>query len=226
MWLIPVAVVAHNTREKRAERLADFVNAEFLTLDDGSLGPGRNHVVAWEWLAEGDSQWSVVLEDDAMPVKGFQEQLAAMLKRAPDPVVSLYLGRGRPRHWQPSIQQVITRPEHFLRAPELLHHVGVAVRNTHLSSMLAFLGHQNLRRVPIDEAVGRWVRHRRIMVSYCNPSIVDHDANIPTSILTHTSTHAAETGRRDDPREVRKAWQHGTRVLWTSQAALIPIPRL
>jgi len=224
--VIPIAIVAHNTRENRAERLADAFKAEFLTIDNGSVGPGRNHVVAWEWLAEGSAPWSVVLEDDAIPVRGFSEQLVAVLKHAPDPVVSLYLGRGRPRQWQPSIQQVITGPAHFLRAPELLHHVGVAVRTSYLSSALAFLGHQDLRKVPIDEAIGRWVRRRRLMVSYCNPSIVDHDLSIPTSITTHISTHATETGSRDDPREVRKAWQFGSRVAWTSRATLLATPRL
>lgn len=220
--MIPIAIVAHSSREKRVERLAQAIQAEFVTLDNGSRGPGNNHLVAWEWLAENKGLWSVVLEDDAVPVQGFREQLAAVLAVAPDPVVSLYLGRGRPRQYQPAISQVITRPEHFIRAPELLHHVGVAIRTSYLNSMLIALSHQDLRRVPVDEAIGQWVRARNMLVSYCHPSIVDHDLTLPTTIREHTSTHATETGTRNDPREVRRAWQFGPRSQWSGTHTKMP----
>lgn len=223
--MIPIAIVAHVSRQTRAEKLTEAVKAEFVSLDNGTLGPGGNHMVAWEWLAENGDPWSVVLEDDAIPVKGFREQLNQVLHCSPDPICSLYLGRGRPPHWQTPIQQVIMRPEHFLRVPELLHHVGVAVRTSYLSSMLGHVSHQNLRKVPIDEAIGLWARRRKLLVSYCHPSIVDHDHALPTMIREHTSAHGTETGRRNDPRQIRRAWAFGTRERWEpSHAAIPPVP--
>ena len=229
--MIPIAVVAHTSRLPRAEALADAVKAELLTIDNGTAGPGYNHLVAWEWLAESwrdgsGNPWSVVLEDDALPVQGFQEQLKAVLDKSPCDVVSLYLGRGRPPQWQTSIQRVITEDVHFYRAPELLHHVGVAVRSKYVATMLTQLNRVDLSRVPIDEAIGKWVRQRRKTVAYCHPSIVDHDHRMTSTIMEHTSRHKTESGERNDPREIRKAWAFGSRRRWNSSVKDMPPPTM
>lgn len=225
--MISIGVVAHHTRHDRASRLADLVSAEMVALDEtGGLGAGSNHEVAYEWLAESGQPWSVLLEDDAMPVKNFRQQLGAVLAASPTPLLSLYLGRGRPPHWQPSIAQVITSDAHFLLGGELLHHVAVAIRTPLIPALLAFIradsGYSS-RKIPIDEAVGRWARAAAIPVGYAHPSIVNHDHTLETVIRRHVSQHRGETGKRGR-REQRKAWAFGTRQSWTSSTAAIPDP--
>ncbi|AON96985.1 glucosyltransferase [Mycobacterium phage Tonenili] len=218
--MINIAVVACQSRQRRAENLAQAVGAEFVAVDDGTLGPGANHDVAWRWLDDSGGEWSVVLEDDAIPVAGFRGQLAAVLKAAPSPIVSLYLGRSRPPHWQLSIMQVINCDEHFLLGSTLLHHVAVAIKTDLIFDMLA----ERDRHLPVDESIGTWARGREIPVAYAHPSIVDHEHRLPTTILERTSGYAGETGRRGSSREVRKAWTLGSRKVWGSTTRQIPNP--
>jgi hypothetical protein len=156
-----VGVVAHHSRLEIGERLADQVNAEFMTVDKGDIGAGRNHEAAWKWLEGGDAKWGVVLEDDAKPVVSFRKQLDLALAAAPFPIVSLYLGRARPPHWQNSIASVIASPASWLLADELLHHVGVAIPTVLIGTMLDAISADSdyvWGKIPIDEAIGRWVR--------------------------------------------------------------------
>ncbi|AEL98447.1 glycosyltransferase [Mycobacterium phage LinStu] len=218
--MINIAVVACQGRQKRAENLAQAVRAEFVAIDNGSLGPGNNHDVAWRWLDESGGTWSVVLEDDAIPVAHFRDQLESVLKVAPSPIVSLYLGRSRPPHWQPSIMQVISSREHFLLGSTLLHHVAVAIRTELIFDMLA----QRDRELPVDESIGTWARLREIPVAYTNPSIVNHEHRLPTTIVERTSGYPGETGKRDGAKEPRKAWVFGSRQCWEASARQIPNP--
>lgn len=226
--MIPISIVGHINRAESAEKLCTALGAEAVCMDDVNFGPGVNHERAWRWVADNQNEdWGVVLEDDALPVKGFREQLDMVLEKAPSAVVSLYLGRGRPPHWQPSIQSVIMKPACFLYAPELLHHVGVAIKTPLIPFMLDYLDdfpEYRTFKMPIDEAIGHWVRKHGMNVSYTHPSIVEHDLSLPSTITEHTSQHATESGRRDDPREVRKAWMFGSRKMWNNSACRIPDP--
>ena len=224
-----IGVVAHHSRHDRATRLADAVSAEIIAVDeDGKIGAGRNHENAYEWLADSGQPWSVLMEDDAMPVRNFRDQLSAVLANSPVPLLSLYLGRGRPPHWQPSIARVIAGDAHFLLGSELLHHVAVAIRTPLIPSMLASIRADDdyaAGRLPIDEAIGRWARSSPtpIPVGYTHPSIVNHDHTLETVIKRHVSQHRAETGKRGR-HEQRKAWVFGSRSCWQSVTAAIPEP--
>lgn len=224
---VAIGVVAHHDRQDRAERLADFLRAEVLVLDDGTLGAGANHRRCYEWLSDSGAPWSVIVEDDAIPVASFRDQLPQVLAASPTDVLSLYLGRSRPPHWQRGIGAVIGGDHHFLLASELLHHVAVAVRTPLIGPLIAFLDHHRPYRtgkLPIDEAVGRFCRQGGMAVGYTHPSIVDHDHTARTVIAHHVSQHSADPGtRRGGP--PRRAWAFGVRPLWESKrCATIPDP--
>lgn len=224
--MIAIGIVAHHSRHDRAQNLADAVGAEVISLDEAHLGAGANHEVCYEWLAETNAPWSVVLEDDALPCKDFRDQLRAVLKATPTPLLSLYLGRTRPPHWQPSIAQVITGDHHFLLGSELLHHVGVAIRTDLIGDMLTHIRADKAyaaRKLPIDEAIGRYARANTLTVGYTHPSIVDHETRLPTVIKRHVSQHRGEPGTRMLT-ETRKAWAFGRRDAWRPITAAIPDP--
>lgn len=227
MIRVPIGIVAHHSRQQRAERLADHLDAEVVTVDTGRVGPGRNHERCYEWLAESDAPWVVLLEDDAVPVRDFRTQLNAVLTAAPNTgLLSLYLGRWRPPHWQPGIAQIISRDENFFTASELLHHVAVAIRTPLIGAMLAHVRadrRYTTGKLPIDEAIGAWARAASMKVAYCHPSIVNHDTRLPTVIGKHVSQHPGEDGSRP-PTELRQAWAFGVRKGWQTSIAAIPEP--
>ena len=230
-----IAIVAYVERLDAARALAEQVGAEAVALDEGFLGPGANHLQAWEWVAESGADWGVVIEDDARPVQNFADnQLPRLLDAAPTSLVSLYLGRGRPPHWQQSLAKVFgsldvrfnpTAPNpHWLVADELLHCVGVALRTPLIANMIAHVRPRvhplHPRQLPVDEAIGHWARSAGIRVCYTRPSVLDHDDG-PTLITRHLSQHAEETGVRDEP---RRAWSLGSRAFWDCTAVEVPVP--
>ena len=231
---VAIAVVAHQARAKQVDRLVDQVDPAYVCWDDGTLGPAENHLRAWEHLAEEDADFCLVLEDDAVPIVGFLTELPHVLAVAPTDLVSLFLGRGRPPHWQPELAKVfgsLDRRIHsqasdpsWLIADELLHCVAVAMKTSLIPGMIADVRRRtNPRRrrpLPIDEAIGAWARSQGIRVSYSCPSQVQH-GDLPTLITEHLSGHAQETGVRDQP---RRAWVMGTRRRWDSVAVEVPTP--
>ena len=78
---IKFVVVSHHSRTGHAQRLAALLDAHLL-IDDGNHGANWNHHRALQWAAEQSSR-VVVLEDDALPVRGFMDQVAVWLARFP-----------------------------------------------------------------------------------------------------------------------------------------------
>lgn len=219
---IPIAVVAHHDRRDRVDALADSVFAEAVAMDgpDDPVGHFVNHLRAWSWLAGGSCPWSVVMEDDAVPLpaargpEGFRRQLHGALAVAPGPVVSLYLGRSRPPQWQPTIARTVDRADAcFLSSTHLLHGVGYAIRTELIPDMLKSITPLQ-QTLPIDEAVSLWCRARNHQILYTWPSLVDH-LDGPTLIPDRV-------GEYDLP---RRAWRHGYRGEgWTSSVTRLPTP--
>jgi hypothetical protein len=201
-----VGIVAHHARAEQAHKLMEDVGATYLSMDNGSLGCDANHKKVWSWLSGKDTTWSVVLEDDAIPVEGFTKQLEQVLSVAPTPIVSLYLGQGRPQHWQPRIDLAKNNANSvdasWLIAPALLHAVGVAVRTELLPKVLFD------KTKPIDDAWTEWIRTQHLRVGYTWPSLLEHRDE--DTLVKHPD---------GVPRtQHRKAWWCHTRQDWTDRA--------
>ncbi|MGI5216264.1 hypothetical protein [Nocardia sp. CA-290969] len=203
---IAFGVVAHPARLTAAQALAGRLDGH-LSVDDGR-GPVANHRAVWQHFAGTAAGWVCVLEDDALPVDGFGEQLRAALAEAPHPVVSLYLGTGRPPGVQSRIRTALDRADAqgacWVTADRMLHAVGICLRARHIGDMLAFTG-----RAPelaaADSRWDRWLRARRLRVAYAVPSLVDHADG--ATLVQHPD--------RQPRNEVRRAWQAGARVQWS-----------
>lgn len=205
-----IAIVAHVDRNDAATELCIKTRADIIMLDHpGLYGAEANHLRAWTWHAENTTaEWSVVLEDDAEPVNGFRQQLEAALAVAPAPIVSLYLGTGYPKTWQPRIRNTIRTAgdPHWLLTNSVLHAVAIAIRTDLLPITLT-------PHVAIDAALGNWAKKHGHHVAYSWPSLVDH-ADGPTLVTTR---HSASSDRTDP----RKAWQTGTRPHWANKTAAL-----
>lgn len=205
--MFSIGIVAHQDREGMAEELKAQVDADFMSVDTGHLGPGTNHRLVWATLLHGtDAPWCVVLEEDALPVKDFGSQLHDVLLAAPSPVVSLYLGRLRPPQYQALIQDALTTAQatdaHWITSTHCLHAVGLAIRTELVADMLDSLKPY----LPIDAAIGRWARQCGHQIAYTVPSLVDH-ADVPT-LIAHPDGKDRTAGR--------VAWQLGSRTRWNS----------
>jgi hypothetical protein len=219
---VAIGVVAHLDREERAWQLADTVNADSITYDDGTLGCTQNHLRVWSKYAEAPQDWVLVLEDDAVPCPQFRAQLDAALAATPRRIVSLYLGTGNPKHWQERIYQVTREADRedadWIVSQHLLHAVGVAVHADLIPGMVNSIRaagrariNRNVWPLPIDEAITEWAQDNNHMAAYTWPSLVDHADE--GTLVQHP-----DGNRRHAP---RKAWRHGTRDQWNRNAVTL-----
>jgi hypothetical protein len=202
-------IVGHVTRNAHAESLARRMKA-FVCLDSGVLGCDQNHIEVLDRLCSMGSQWSIVLEDDAVAHPGVLAQLEAALPVSPSPVVSLYLGRQRPPQYQDAIAAAVQDADDsgaaWIVGSRLLHGVGYAIKTSLLESLLYYPVN-----LPIDEHISSWARLHGHVVSYTWPSLVDH-ADMPT-IVAHRDGEPRPPGR--------VAWRVGQRQHWTSQSVAL-----
>ncbi|PKQ59734.1 hypothetical protein B5566_02515 [Mycobacterium sp. MHSD3] len=209
-----IGIVAHPSRSTMAYYLAYQVGSPCVAIDDMGMGCAANHRRTWEWLAlRGHGDWCVVLEDDAVPVPSFREQLADALDHSPAPIVSLYLGRCRPGNAQATIRDhVAYGPDTpWLITNRLLHAVGVAIRTDLVASMVDHTA--ALKGCPIDEAISHWAATHQLPVAYTWPSLVDH-ADTPSLVHGPTRHHHVR----------RVAWRTGTRTTWQGEATQLHFP--
>jgi hypothetical protein len=118
----------------------------------------------------------MVLEDDAVPVPNLGYHLGQALFYAPSPVVSLYLGTGRPQFIQPKATRATSLGRPWIVHSRLLHCVAVVVRSDLIHDMhhVAREAAGSAAAKPIDEAITEWTKGRMLPVAYTNPSLVEH----------------------------------------------------
>lgn len=203
---VAVGVVAHEQRKQQALELADRARAAHVSFDNGDIGCDQNHQQAWRQLACTDTDWSIVLEDDAVIDDNFTSHARAALTHAPRNIVSFYLGTARPPHWQTRISDALDKAHAndaaWIVSTHLLHAVAVAIRAPLVPAMLEHVARR--RYLPIDEAIGQWARTLRQStterpIAYTVPSLVDH-SDLPT--LAQHPDHQPRT-------QPRHAWQYG-----------------
>lgn len=207
---VRIAVVSHVARQEAARDLAAAVGADHISVDDGTLGCRANHLAAWGWHVAHPADWHVVLEDDAVPVEGFRDQLDAALAVAPANIVSLYLGGGYADDaWtSAAVDRAVRTGAHWLVTHgRVLSAVALAVRTPLVELMALELTHM-YKSQAVDRALGLWARSNAHEVAYAVPSLVDH-ADGPSLVLPH---------RRRAP---RRAFRVGEHEQWSNKTILM-----
>ena len=201
---VSVGIVAHHKRLPYVSDLLNELAPEVISVDNKDLGGAWNHQKVLSMLQGGDREWSVVLEDDAIPCEGFRGQLSMALPCAPTPFVGLYLGRSRPPHWQAAISHVIASDVCWLTCDSMLNAVGYAIKTSMIPSLLDSLRLSSSER-PIDDAITDFGYMEGVRFSFTKPSLVEHRDTCP--VQKH-SYGVPEPGR--------KAWIFGSRSYWDS----------
>ncbi len=189
---VKFVVVGHHSRHKQALRLAESLGA-FLLIDNSDRGANWNHHRVLQWAAEQSSR-VVVLEDDALPVRGFKDQVAVWLARFPCHMLSFYLGTGRPPQYQMQVAERLivadkTRAD-YITLSRLIHGVCYSVPPEHVQRVLSRWDNSKAADYAVGDAWGG-------SVIYPCYSLVDH-ADMP----------AVERHPDNEPRtERRRAWR-------------------
>ena len=208
--MLTIGIVAHTSRAPEAKTLAHQVGADFISIDNGVMGCDDNHDHVMHHLAGLPSTWSVVLEDDAIPVDGLRAQLDAALPLSPAPIVSLYLGQLRPPQHQADIRAAVEAAEgedaDWIVASRLFHAVGYAIKTELLPGLL-----NHLSNWPVDQHISEWAMQRGHTIAYTWPSLVDHADD--ETIVAHPDGQPRTPGRI--------AYQTGTKEHWTSRSVTL-----
>ncbi|EKM5720822.1 hypothetical protein MMK50_004550 [Enterobacter cloacae] len=189
---VKFVVVGHHSRHKQALRLAESIDA-FLLIDNGNHGANWNHRRALEWAASQPCR-VVVLEDDALPVIGFNEKVTDWLTRFPDDMLSFYLGTGRPPQYQKEIAGMLVEADRvnadYLVLSKLIHGVCYSPPRGRLVRMLNAWN----KTLAADYAVGEAFGGRVIYPCY--------------SLVDHADMQTVERHPDNEPRtERRRAWR-------------------
>lgn len=208
--MMRIGVVAHTSRVTYAKRLANVIRADFVSIDNGTLGADGNHEAVQYHLSALPSTFSVILEDDAIPVEGFRDQLEHALPLCPSPIASLYLGKQRPPQYQHAIRTAIEAAEleaaDWIVGTRLFHAVGYAIKTELIPSLLDHITHW-----PVDEHISSWARLHGHTVAYAYPSLVDH-LDGPT-LVAHPDGKPRTPGR--------VAWKTQPHETWTSKSVTV-----
>lgn len=200
-----IGIVAHLDRAKMAHELSRQVTPKLVNIDDGTLGCAGNHAFVQSRLASEDG-WTVVLEDDAVPLNDFHDDLDWLLSTAQTPLVGLYLGTGYPSQWQQRIQDAVNAGTSLIVSPRLIHAVGYAVAPSHKKQLAQYMS--KTRRgpgMPPDDAMSVWAASAGVKVTYPNPSLIDHQ-DTRTVIRARGNNFSAGRNRP------RRAWNTTRRL--------------
>lgn len=189
---VKFVVVGHHTRFASAALLAGELGAHLL-IDEGNHGANWNHRRALEWAAEQSCR-VVVLEDDALPVRGFRDKITGWLARFPFDMLSFYLGTGRPPQYQMQIAERLINADKkradFIMLPRLIHGVCYSVPHQYIGLVLSRWDSSK----PADYAVGDAYGGTVIYPCY--------------SMVDHTDGEPVERHPDSAPRtERRRAWR-------------------
>lgn len=180
---LSVSIMAHPDRQQSVHRLLAGLNALDTPVSWDDKGPAsgnadrvwRNARAAWE-LADPDSDWHLLLQDDAVPCADLVEGLSMALEHVPSTtaIVSCYLGQGRrvPPRWARMAQRADETGAVWVRAQKLMWGVAIAIPTRYLGEMIAYADRR--QGIPDDMRVAGWAERTRREVWYTWPSLVDH----------------------------------------------------
>jgi hypothetical protein len=186
--------------------LTDLLGGCPATVDKGTMGELGCGDRAWGQY-HVDSDWHVVLQDDAIPCDNFTTHVESALGFLSDAgwdksVVSFYTGTLRPQRERvaSSVATADAVGATWLKSRSLMWGVGVAMPTFKIRQFLSWgKRHSGL---PYDVRIGTFARRNEMPVLYTVPSLVDH-ADGP-SLVKHsygppTGPRRAHNFRQDGP---------------------------
>ncbi len=179
---VSASLMSHHKREKQAVKLYNKL-----------FDQGLNPKIIWdrennEWETgkealelHDNSDWHVVIQDDAIIGDNFYTNLASAIQFLPNKsLLSLYLGKTRPypNRVNSAFNKAMASNSSFISAKTLLWGVCIAIPTIDIEPMLTHV--RRYSNLQYDNRIGAYYRDKRRPVYYTTKSIVDHDDSMPS----------------------------------------------
>jgi hypothetical protein len=158
------------------------------TIDRRRSGAWENAREAWLQLADSETQWSVVVQDDVELCSGFTQLVSAQLQQHPLPTSFFWGSTAKYR----SLVDETKDHTIILHGSDILPTgVCLALPTKHLREMVQFCDQLPTRKFGThdDTRIVEWLRSRKWPLAYPIPSLADHHGE-------HGSTFTGHVGRR------------------------------
>jgi len=188
-------------REAAVQRLLPLLpkGAEVITDEGGGIpNPCRGYLLC---LSDPpDATHLCVVQDDALPCKGFAAELEQAIAGRPDDVISLFVG-GLPGRTRKDFLEALANGERWSKVyfREIHHVVGVVWPIPALREFLEW--YEATPRIPgpqpprsDDAVVGFWARTTHRLFWATVPCLVEHPDDFPSTIQGHS--RFGDKGRR------------------------------
>lgn len=218
-----LGVVGHPRRAELIEQLSEAIDPDVVCIDDTGIGVGANHLramkMAYGHAAEHYRTWVVILEDDAVVVDDFRETVGEALRFAPTDMVSFYLGINHPIQFQWNFSNAVKEKVCWIKHPAMRHAVGYAVKADLVGELEAFSRPYIGKNWAPDDVMSQYAAATDRLVSYTNPSIVDH-RDLPSVITCRTHMGVPV----DKLPLARKAHRFGVPANWDGSFVSVKVP--
>jgi hypothetical protein len=187
--LLTCSILTHESRVPLAHRLAGELAdlRPSIVLDTTSSG-GNLKAALEAWAQHGRSGYHLVLQDDAVPVPGFIASAYAACRVARGAAVCFWM-----RPWHPDAHRhkraplgTLTRVATYREWPPT---VALALPSDRISGLLDHAAACHRRDRYDDKVVGCYLTQASIPLVACSPSIVEHDATIPSVLNGRSEPH-------------------------------------
>lgn len=203
---ISIAVMAHPSRAAKAKVLYDKVtrmpfHSVSLVYDemDNEWSNGKASLVS-----HTDSDWHVVIQDDAIISLNFYDNVKAAIENVPQQtLISFYTGRVRPKSMEVTraVSAAESKDYSWLWAYTLMWGVGIAIPTNLIRDVIK---DAETKDFVYDRRIGWYFNKRRLPVYYTYPSIVDHDYKMG-SLLNNDYAELPRVAHVYEPRHI-KSW--------------------
>ncbi len=189
--MVRLAVVIQ-THPARAELLAALVafllpTRVLVAVDpepEGRASALRSYIAALEKLPSWASHLCV-LQDDALPCRGFVEGASAAIRARPDSPIAFFVA-GQPLDLAYKVRCAVDRGETFVELPTRRYAPAVALAWPR-ELVPGFLEYVEAQKWPAqfgadDEAIGRYLREQGAPLLATVPSLVEHPDVVPSLV--------------------------------------------
>lgn len=175
MKLLSISVQAHVSREVFFPYLKENLGDAVFSIDDGKLGVWGNRKAA-TLLADKDSKYTLVVQDDALLCKDFIKKTEDFIKKMdekfPREVHAFQLFHGYRRHFDQRDDMFEAKQNGFVKRRFLAWGVAIVIPTNLIPDMLKFCDRMT---IPQDDTrMKRWLAERGIPTIWPIPCLVDH----------------------------------------------------
>lgn len=191
---ISIAIASHPNRAKQAKALFEKLNKQgfyHISLNT-QYDADISHKLQWDtmtysWQSCFDSDWHIVIEDDAIISDNFYYNVRQALENVPDKnaTVSFYTGKVKPFPYkvEDAVKEANKENASWIKFNRICWGVCIAMPTRRVANMNLYLNSRYMN-TPYDQRISTYHQIKGLPVYYTNPSLVDHDYKLG-SLYSH-----------------------------------------